>query len=685
MNSSNPYGERRFLRQAEKIWSRLEAFFNRLFTPEFNPFYHLGTLGIYLLVVLTITGLYLTIFYRPGTEQAYITVEQISDGWFGSLMRSIHRYASDAFLLVVLLHALKTFISDRFWGSRWLAWLSGWGMVLFAWFIGTMGYWLVWDQRAQWLTEYLIDTVGGAVALTFIGPNTAATTFAAFVIVLFVHIFLPLSLLGLIIVHILRLARPRVWSPRWVMLWSTAGLVAISVVKPAISAAPADLSQLIESVGLDAWYLGFLPLLDRWGGLLTWGLAAAAFIAAGALPWISKGKDIGPAFIENPNCSGCALCSAECPYRAIEMHYRSDDHERFKSIAVINPNYCTGCGLCVGTCATLGVEMSGLATERIYENGLLAAMQRETAAGSAPAVVFTCQRHGTLGSLAAFTPENRSEPVSVRQVDGLGPVVSVEVACLGMVDVDWVKEAWKSGASDVVMLGCPFDDCNYREGPLWSAIRLSRRKALLRKNLHWIEAAPGDQRPLAARLAQLSAGVQFEKPELPNPKQRFKRLPGLAWAAGLLLFFSAFFFASAIPVEFPAGVRAAAGSELRLAIEHSGVVMTSGGQGMVLPEGATVDPSQILGGERFPVEVRLTSDGELVLEEAFEARGLRNEGEIDGFTRISIAPGTHLIEIMMRDDGEEWRSLFQAEVDFSRAEAVTFIYDQSADLFSPFP
>jgi hypothetical protein len=40
-----------------------------------------------------------------------------------------------------------------FWGQRWLAWTSGWIMLAMVWLTGTMGYWLIWDQRAQWMTE----------------------------------------------------------------------------------------------------------------------------------------------------------------------------------------------------------------------------------------------------------------------------------------------------------------------------------------------------------------------------------------------------------------------------------------------------------------------------------------------------------------------------------------------------
>ena len=332
MNISYPYADRKLLRALEKAWSTLEKWLNRATTSQFNPLYHLGTLGIFLLVIITITGIYLTIFYRPGTEAAYESVERISSTALGSLMRSIHRYASNGLLVVALLHALKTFISDRFWDSRWLAWVSGWLLFVFSWLIGTMGYWLVWDLRAQWLTEYLIDTARSAVALTFLGTNVAAATFVIFVIVLFLHIFLPLAILLLVIVHVLRLMRARVWSPRWVMVLSLLALVLVSIWKPTTSAPEADLNRLIQSVELDFWYMSFLPVLDRLG-IGFWLLLGLAIVALSSLAWIYKGKDVGPVIVIDQNCTGCALCSIECPYRAIEMHHRDAETSDYDSRA----------------------------------------------------------------------------------------------------------------------------------------------------------------------------------------------------------------------------------------------------------------------------------------------------------------------------------------------------------------
>ena len=78
-----------------------------------------------MLLVLIFTGVYLTLIYRPGLDVAYATVEKIDSTWFGSLMRSVHRYASDAIILLIILHILKMLFSDKFWGQRWLAWTSG--------------------------------------------------------------------------------------------------------------------------------------------------------------------------------------------------------------------------------------------------------------------------------------------------------------------------------------------------------------------------------------------------------------------------------------------------------------------------------------------------------------------------------------------------------------------------------
>ena len=185
MTHYNPYAQRKLLRALEKLWAKFEGFINRFTKSDFNPFYHLGTLTIFMLIVLIATGVYLTILYRPGLDVAYQTVQKIDSTWFGSLMRSVHRYASDAMIVLIVLHMFKILISDRFSGQRWLAWTSGWIMLAMAWLTGTMGYWLIWDQRAQWMTEYMMEYLGGSSGLTYIATDLASRTFSNFVIIIF--------------------------------------------------------------------------------------------------------------------------------------------------------------------------------------------------------------------------------------------------------------------------------------------------------------------------------------------------------------------------------------------------------------------------------------------------------------------------------------------------------------------
>lgn len=659
---SYPYRQRRLLRSLEKGWSWLEATVNRITSEQYNPLYHLGTLGIFLLIVITLSGIYLTIFYRPGTERAYASVEAISSTMLGSLMRSVHRYASDALLLVALLHGLKTFLSDRFWGSRWLAWVSGWVLVALSWLIGTTGYWLVWDIRAQWLTEYLIDSARSAVALTFLGTNVAAATFVIFVIVLFLHIFLPLAILLLIIVHVLRLMRARVWSPRWVMLLSLVALVLISLWKPTASAAEADLDVLIQSVGLDLWYMSFLPVLDRLG-IGFWLAFSVVLIGLSSLAWLLKDKDVGPAIVMEANCTGCALCSVECPYRAIEMHHRDAETSEFLSLAVINEGLCTGCGLCIGACAPGAIFLEGIFPEKIYD------LEEAPKANSQPIVAFACARQAALGTLERLEFGNGS---------GSNVVLSV-LPCVGMVDVDWVKEIVEDGAESVAVVGCPYDDCNYREGPRWTGLRLQRRRASMLPKVRWIEAAPGDPRPLDRSLEHPIHDLG--SPELLDDRARQRSFPRLP-VAGVALLLLSLVFALSLPIEIRAGTFGAEASELRVIVEHPGKVSDSlETGGIVLPEGATVGAEQILGGERFPVLVRITLDGKVVAEETFKPRGLRGEGEINGLSSLALDPGTYQLKIEMQDDGGDRRTVYDDQVEVGAGRARSLIYDQLQDAF----
>ena len=513
------YSQRKLLRGLERQWTRLEGFINRLSTVSerkrpYNPLYHTGTLIIFLLFVLTVTGLYLTIFYRPGTERAFQSVASMNSTWFGSLMRTVHRYASDGLLILTFIHALKMFLSDRFWGSRWLAWISGWVILVLFWIIGLMGYWLVWDEGAQWLTEYFIELVQGPFAYSFLGTEIASATFSLFVIVLFLHIFVPILLVVGVIVHVLRLTRANYWAPRWLMVISVLALITLAIVNPVAEGAPANLFNLTDQVQVDWWYLGFLPLAEQLGNPIFWTVSLALLLIAAAMPWLRRGQHDGPAIVIESNCTGCAACARECPYEAIEMVER-DDATEFTSLAVVKPNLCTGCGICVGSCPDVAIELDRLHSP-VMRQDLRRTLVRAEADNTPTITVFACDRHATLGTLP---PLADPQPVAAAMagIDGSIPLLQAKqsprvnigswpdsknehhavmtciVPCTGMLHPDWATETIEAGGEGAIVVSCPGHDCSYREGSNWISNRLKRRRTLRKGNTHFLELAPGNQ------------------------------------------------------------------------------------------------------------------------------------------------------------------------------------------------
>ncbi len=118
-----------------------------------------------------------------GAQSAYVIAEDKLGGayaekkimaqpWrFGALTRSLHRYSSNAAILAAVLHACKMFLNDRFWGARWIGWVSGLGLLALVWITSATGYWLVWDVVAGCVPEdcpyregslWLAERLGGA-------------------------------------------------------------------------------------------------------------------------------------------------------------------------------------------------------------------------------------------------------------------------------------------------------------------------------------------------------------------------------------------------------------------------------------------------------------------------------------------------------------------------------------------
>lgn len=124
----------------------------------------LGVVAIALLGVLLVTGLALMFWYVPTPAGAYERVVDLSGGALplGGLMRDLHRLASDALVVVVLLHLARVYLTGALGHGRRLNWLVGVGLLLLVLATAFTGYLLPWDRGAYWAA-----TVGGELVALF--------------------------------------------------------------------------------------------------------------------------------------------------------------------------------------------------------------------------------------------------------------------------------------------------------------------------------------------------------------------------------------------------------------------------------------------------------------------------------------------------------------------------------------
>ena len=467
---------RRVLHAAGALYQWLEVALDRLVSAPLNPLYHTGTIAVFSLAVATVTGIYLFLFYRVGTAAAHASIEGIMAQplGIGALMRSLHRYSSDAALLAAALHGGKMLLNDRFWGPRWIGWVTGLSLMALVWITGATGYWLVWDAQALVLsvtTARFLDVTPfftEPIVQTFV-RNDAIQKFLFF-IVLFIHITIPLLIGAMYWLHVMRLARARFFPPR-VVLWVTgAALIVASLLRPALSGPAADPAVLPGVVPVDWFYFPYFPL-TRLDPRTGWALVAGTGALVVSLPWLLRGRELPRATVETVACTGCTRCYKDCPYDAIIMVPRAEGG-RYRTEAVVNPARCVGCGICVGACDSAGIllggeparVLTGAVTSRIV--AVRNAQARAGAGAARPVLVFACRlmphlegRLGADGTLA-----------------GVPGATVVGLPCVGMLHPEMLEGALAAGADGVYVAGCVPEDCQAREGSALLAERLAGRR-----------------------------------------------------------------------------------------------------------------------------------------------------------------------------------------------------------------
>lgn len=277
------------------LFLRVEGLFDAAFGDRMNPLYHLGSLTFYLFWVVAASGLYLYAFFETGVDAAHDSVEAITHGqWFaGGILRSLHRYASDALVVTMLLHLLRHFAFERFNGYRWFSWITGLVLIWGVYASGINGYMLPWDRLAQFVIttsfEWLewLPSFQGTLMRNFIYSTSVSDRF--FSLLSFLHIGLPLVVLLLMWVHVQRVPRARTTPPRPIAIGSVAALLLLSLLVPVLSqGGAADLSTAVAEVKLDWFYLALLPWMADGAHAQVWVLTVAATLLMAALPWLLR-------------------------------------------------------------------------------------------------------------------------------------------------------------------------------------------------------------------------------------------------------------------------------------------------------------------------------------------------------------------------------------------------------------
>ncbi len=206
-NSMMDWVDKRF-----PLTANWKAHLTEYYAPKnFNFWYYFGSLAFLVLVNQIITGIFLTMNYKPDASLAFASVEYIMrDVDYGWLIRYMHSTGASMFFVVVYLHMFRGMMYGSYRKPRELLWLIGMGIFFVLMSLAFTGYILPWGQMSYWGAQVIVSmfgaipVIGDTLSHWLLGDFTlsdaALNRFFAYHVVT-----LPILLLVLVAVHIIAL------------------------------------------------------------------------------------------------------------------------------------------------------------------------------------------------------------------------------------------------------------------------------------------------------------------------------------------------------------------------------------------------------------------------------------------------------------------------------------------------
>jgi hypothetical protein len=164
-----------------------------------------------MLVLQIVTGIFLTMHYKPDASLAFGSVEYIMrEVPWGWLVRYMHSTGASAFFIVVYLHMTRGLLYGSYRKPRELIWLFGFAIFLCLMAEAFFGYLLPWGQMSYWGAQVIVNLFG---AIPFVGDDLSLWIRGDYVVsdatlnrfFAFHVIAIPLVLLGLVAAHLIAL------------------------------------------------------------------------------------------------------------------------------------------------------------------------------------------------------------------------------------------------------------------------------------------------------------------------------------------------------------------------------------------------------------------------------------------------------------------------------------------------